>query len=491
MPRFFLLALIVFSSAGALLYVILSGRLAATPPNVVLIIVDDLNTEVGFMGDTLAVTPNLDALAESSVVFDAAFAQAPLCNPSRTSFLTGLSPSTTGVYGLAPNFWDLPEYEDHVTLPMFFNQHGYRTGAVGKIFQTHTHRESFDYIKHSWFGAMGPYPRTPIVKETADVFSRYVDWGPYLEEEQTADYQVASAAIGFLRNTVARHEDVPFMLAVGFFRPHAPLYAPQKLFDLHASTADYVPRDTMDLAQVPSFGKKLVSYQERQKLTNFLAEDGRAASFLKSYRASVSLIDRQIGRVLEHLDKQGLTDNTIVVVLSDHGVHNGQGGLWFKRTLWQASNHVPLMLRIPGYSAQRIAEPVGLVDLYPTLASVAGLRPPKNLDGMNMLPWLRADNIPATSIPVSALRPPVLTVHSPGSFALRDRRWRYIQYADGSEELYDSVADPEEATNLALKDQPADEITTALAQFRSAGPATFANFAPGTSGLQSEAYPGM
>jgi arylsulfatase A-like enzyme len=481
--------LLCFSGLFALLFLLCAVvylSIDDDPPNVVFIIIDDLNTEVGFLGDEQALTPHLDALAQSSVVFEAAYAQAPVCNASRTSFLTGLQPSTTGVYGLTPDFWALPEYDSHPTLPGYFRAQGYHTGAVGKIFQTHTHQASFDFIRRDWFGAMGPFPPEPLVVGTQQGFHRYVDWGPFLTEEDTADYRAASAAIDFIQVARRDHKDVPFFLALGFFRPHVPLYAPQKFFDLHSSSVQSNEADHFDVDQIPPFGQKLIGYEGRQILNKFMLENNHGVDYRVAYRASVSLVDQQIGRVLQFLDSAGLADNTIVAVLSDHGVQNGQKNLWFKRTLWESTARVPLLLRAPDYPAQRLEETVGLIDLFPTLVDIADLPPVESLEGVSLTRWLREAGAAPTA---AAPHPPVLTVHSPGSFALTDRRWRYIQYADGSEELYDRSSDPRELTNIADDESRSATISATLAHFRAAAPSDFRDFAPGTSGLASGVYP--
>lgn len=455
----------------------------AKPPNVLFIVIDDLNRQVGFLGDDSAVTPSLDALARSSVVFEHAYAQAPLCNPSRTSFLTGTYPHTTGIYGLSPNFWDLDEFEPLLTLPLHFRNAGYTTRSMGKVFHTASHEPSFDHILRGWFGAFGPFPTTPLNLGSDGAINRYYDWGPWQTESETPDYQLATKAARFIED--ADELDKPFFLAVGFFRPHTPLFAPQEFFDLHQGVEKRSPAPgDAELPGVPAFGKKLVSYFGRQKFNNYLMEKDQGAGFLQAYRAAVSLVDKQVGRVMHALAQSGELENTIVVLLGDHGVQNGEKNLWFKRTLWEASTHVPMMISVPGESASRIQMPVGLIDIFPTLSELLGLPVPEQLQGHSLLPWMTGE------LSQEQPREPVLSVHGPGNFALRDSRWRYIRYAEGSEELYDHQVDEGEHTNLVMSEAPSEDSRAALERLRTLIPDTFREFAPGTEGFASGAYPG-
>jgi choline-sulfatase len=455
---------------------------ASKPLNVLFIIVDDLSRQVGFLGDESASTPSMDTLAQSSIVFENAFAQAPLCNPSRVSFLTGVYPHYTGIYGLKPNFWELEEYADLLTLPQHFRKNGYHTGSVGKVLHHERHSPSFDLVE-GWFGAFGPFPPEPLNLEPNSQFSKYFDWGPLLDETETADYQVASAAMEYIRS--APYGDSPFFLAVGFFRPHVPLYAPQEYFDLHPISSVQVPvTERSTIEEIGDFAKQLISYNSGQKFNTYLQDQDRARGFLQAYRASVSLTDSQVGRVLGELEESGHADETIVVMIGDHGVQNGAKNLWFKRTLWEQTAGVPMLISIPGVVPRRIDMPVGLVDLFPTLSEIAGLPAPDQLQGISLVPWIEApDGV------YGRVREPVLTVHGPGNVSIRDGRWRYIRYADGSEELYDHWQDTIESVNLVADDQD-PEIQNALESLRYSIPEVFSDFAPGTEGMSSAAYPG-
>lgn len=448
--------------------------------NVIVILIDDLNDDVGYMGSPEAYTPSIDALASRAVVFEQAFAQAPLCNPSRTSMLTGTYPSTTGIYGLKPDFWDVPELADLQTLPGYFRQAGYHTATVGKVFHQRAHEASYDYIKRGWFGAFGPFPDQPLQPDFK--FNKYFDWGVYLEEEQTADYKVASSALEFL-HSIKDHQK-PFFLTLGFFRPHNPRFAPQEFFDLHPIDKITVPPVIENIhEEIPEYGRKLVNYERRQRFVSYLSQGDRKRENIQAYRASISLVDKQVGRLLNYLASSGLEENTVVVLASDHGVQNGEKNLWLKRTLWQGSTRVPLLIATPNFNHAKVTEAVGLIDIFPTLVEYANLPQPTQLEGRSLLPHLSGTSS-------ANMVEPVLTVHGPGNFALQTERWRYIQYADGSEELYDHTNDSSESVNLAIPTRHTESIASTLAYFRGKIPSNYADFVAGTSGLSSQAYPG-
>ncbi len=414
------------------------------PLNILFILIDDLNADVGFLGSSRAVTPNLDDLAGRSLVFERAYAQAPLCNPSRTSLMTGTYPHFTGIYGLKPNFWEVPELAGLNTLPGYFRQAGYYTGAVGKVFHTAAHADSFDVDRKGWFGAFGPFPPEPLRPDTGEKFHPYYDWGPWLEEEETADYKLATAAIDMLRE--AQEQDSPFFLTVGFFRPHNPRYAPQEFFDMHPlEEVAAPPREVDATITIPEFGRKLVSYDSRQRFNRYLRSTGGDREYIQAYRASISLVDRQVGRLLDLLEDTGLIENTLVVLASDHGVQNGEKNLWLKRTLWEASNRVPLLISSPYTATGSVMMPVGLIDIFPTLVELARLENLPQLQGESLAPWLDISNRLERED-----RAPVLSEHGPGNFSLRSRNWRYIRYQDGSEELYNHQEDSGETNNLVL-----------------------------------------
>jgi choline-sulfatase len=444
-------------------------------PNILFLVVDDLNSDVGFLGDDAARTPNLDRLADRSAVFENAHCQAPICGPSRASFLTGKYPHNTGLYGQKPFFRDVAELSDLITLPQHFREHGYTTPAVGKVFHELPDQKSFDpsvgYVDEQnwgWFNGFGPFPEKAL---NLDVTlpglpglptKPYYDWGAYLKDEETSNYKVAQTAIRLLKESAGSGQ--PFFISAGFFRPHCPLYAPQRWFDLHPlDTIPVAVDQSDDLTDLPPIALEVVEYQERQVFNRWLLEENRSAGFRQAYRACVSFSDYCAGMVLDALKESGLEQNTIVVLFGDHGVQNGRKNLWFKQTLWEASTRVALVIKLPGQERPlRIEAPVGLIDLYPTLCELAGLPLPDGLDGLSLTGLL-------TERPGAENRPPALTAYGPGNVALRDEHWRYIRYADGSEELYDHRTDPDEKVNLASKPENAPVI----ARFQPFVPQTF------------------
>jgi arylsulfatase A-like enzyme len=273
-----------------------------------------------------------------------------------------------------------------------------------------------------------------------------VDWGPFPDrDEQHYDFQTAQWAIDKLKTSPQQ----PFLLAVGFSLPHVPCYAPQKWFDLYPdddSLLPEAPEDDRD--DVPDFAWRL-HWQLPEPRLKWLKESGQWRPLVRAYLASVSLIDAQIGRLLAALKESGQAENTVVVVLSDHGFHLGEKGISGKNTLWERSARVPLIFAGPGVAADaKCKRPAELLDLYPTLIDLCGLPARDDLEGHSLLPQLRDAAAPRLQ--------PAITTHGPGNHAVRNERWRYIRYADGSEELYDIAADPHEWHNLAADAKLAD-----------------------------------
>lgn len=411
------------------------------PSNVLFIAVDDLNDGVGCLdGRPWAKTPNIDALARRGTVFTNAHCQAPLCNPSRTSVLTGLRPSTTGVYGLMPGIRAVAALKERRTLPQAFAARGYSTFGAGKIF----HDGAIDWDRrHDEFDMWeerGPMPFPPKkLVETPDAI-RAMDWGVFPEtDDPQADHKIADAAIERLRALPA---DKPFFIAAGFRLPHVPCFASRKWFDLHPEEGlELPPVLDDDRDDVPPFAWYL-HWKLPEPRLSWLRKAHQWRNLVRSYRATVSYMDSEVGRLLDALKDSGKQDETLVVLWSDHGWHLGEKGVTGKNTLWERSTRVPLIFAGPGVaSGGRCAEPVELLDLYPTLIEHVGLPPTGGLEGHSLVPQLKD---------AGAARPwPAITTANQGNHAVRTRDWRYIRYADGSQELYDHRDDPNEWTNLA------------------------------------------
>jgi choline-sulfatase len=451
----------------ALILVALScrGLFAAEPaappaggrPNVVFIAIDDQNDWIGHLGGhPLAKTPHLDALAARGTTFTNAHCQAPLCNPSRASLLIGLRPSTTGIYGLAPSFRALEQFADRVTLPQYFAAHGYMTAGDGKIFHQGTRSGGkgapADFQKNGGHGGVGAKPPEKLVPPTPMTRHAAMDWGvwpPNNDDTIKADYALASWAV---EQITAAPRDKPFFIAAGFFLPHVPCYATQKWFDLYPDDDSVLPVILEnDRDDTPRFSWYLHWSLPEPRLRH-LRDMGQWRNLVRSYLACTSFVDSQIGRVLAALDAAGHRDDTIVVVWSDHGWHLGEKGISGKNSLWDRSTRVPLLFAGPGVTAgQQCGRPAELLDIYPTLVELAGLPPREDLEGTSLGPQLRDASAPRDR--------PAITTHNQGNHAIRTERWRYIRYADGSEELYDMQSDPREWHNLAGKAEHAAVIT--------------------------------
>ena len=413
-------------------------------PNVLLITIDDLNDWVGHLGGHPKVqTPNLDRLAAGGVAFTNAHVQAPVCNPSRTSFLTGLRPTTTGIYGLGPWFRELEQYSDWVTLPQYFEQNGYVTLTTGKIYHDayppkEHRRDGPEFSQWGFHGGFFPRPQEPFVKSTGHPL---VDWGVFPEDDtEQDDWKVTGWAIEQLKNPP---EKKPFFLAVGIRHPHVPLYASQKWFDLYPEDDVLLPvvrADDRD--DIPPFAWYLHWHLPEPRLA-WLEMNHEWKSKVRAYLASVSFADMLVGRLLDVLEEEGLAGNTIVVLLSDHGYHLGTKGITGKNTLWHESTRVPYIFAGPGVSEKGKLNdaPVELLDLFPTLTDLAGLPAKQGLEGRSLKPILED---------VKYKREwPAICTHGPGNHVVVTEQWRFIQYADGSRELYNRQDDPYEWTNLA------------------------------------------
>jgi arylsulfatase A-like enzyme len=415
---------------------------AASRPNVLMIAIDDMNDWVGALGGHPQTrTPNLDRVAASGTVFLNAHCQAPLCNPSRSSLLTGLRPTTTGIYGLAPGIRDVDRTRDVVTLPQYFARHGYFTSGFGKVFHDGSIAPRLRTNEfHVWGPAPGmPTPPKKFVQTPAAMAA--MDWGVFPDDDHDqADWKIADAAIDQLQRIPA---GTNFFLAAGFRLPHVPCFASQKWFDLFPSEDRITlpPYRADDRDDVPPFSWYLYWKLPEPRLS-WLQSAGQWRPLVRAYLASTAFMDSQVGRLLDALKQSPHATNTIVVVWSDNAWHLGEKGITGKNTLWDRSTRVPLIFAGPGVRAKsRCAGPAELLDIYPSLAELCGLPPPSGLEGHSLLPQLRN--------PKAKRAWPAITSHNPGNDTVRTDRWRYIRYADGSEELYDMSRDPNEWTNLA------------------------------------------
>jgi len=409
-------------------------------PNVLFIAIDDLNDWVGFLdGHPQVRTPHLDRLARRGVVFANAHCQAPICNPSRVSLMTGTRPSTTGIYLLAPTRFRkacplLKDARTTPTIPEHFAANGYRTLGAGKIYHGNSSRDTFQ--EYGPRAVSGPFPAQKLHCTTS---VKLWDWGRFPEsDEQQGDYAIATWA----ESQLQRDFQKPFFLAAGFFRPHVPMYAPEKWWDLYGREEDVLLPKTLtsDQDDVAEFARKL-TWSGLAPRHHWFVEHDQWQRAVHAYLACVSFVDAQVGRVLDALDSSPYASNTVIVLWSDHGWALGEKQRWAKRALWERETHVPMIVAGPGIEeARRCEQPAGLIDLYPTLCDLCGLEQPQQLEGQSLMPQLED---------VRTGRRPVVITFFENNHAVRSRRWRYIRYSNGAEELYDHESDPHEWHNLA------------------------------------------
>jgi arylsulfatase A-like enzyme len=438
--RAFALGCLVFLSVAR-------GEAIVKKPNVLFIICDDLNTDLGCYGDPQMKTPNIDRLAARGVRFSNAFCQYPLCGPSRASFMTGLYPDQSLIRGNAIRIRE--RVPNVVTMSQMFRNNGWQATRIGKVYHYNVPRDigtDGHDDPDSWDEVVNPSGRdktdeSMVVTLIPGQYGATLSWlrAEGSDNEQT-DGIAATEAIARIKAHAP--ESKPFFLAVGLYRPHTPYVAPEKYFDLYPVDAIKVPafHDELEKTIPPAAFSSLRVHKEQINLNPQTSRE-----VIQGYHASISFADTQVGRILDALDESGLAANTIVVFTSDHGYHMGQMGHWQKLTLYDQGTRVPFIIAAPGKSAAGgTACPAEMLDFYPTLAELCGLKPPATIQGVSLVPVLND----------AAARPRVdaLTVKDPDGASLRTERFRYTEWGkDGvnGRELYDHKSDPEELHNLA------------------------------------------
>ena len=497
------LALLSFLFAAA------ASGAAPERKNVLFLIADDLNNLLGCYGDPVARTPNLDRLAARGVRFDRAYCTFPLCGPSRNSMLTGLYPNSTGILQNSQIFRQTIPAQH--SLPQAFRLQGWFAARIGKAYHYNV-PNSVGTIGHddpaSWELGLNPagvdrleeHPK--IFSLTPGQFGGTLSWYASPKGDRLHTDGLMADDATWVLERCARQPERPFFLTVGFFRPHTPYVSPKPYYDLYPlDRMRVVPGVKEDQADIPAAG--LMSYKREQ---DALTDDLRRQA-LQAYYASISFLDAQVGRVVDALDRLELAEKTIIVFTSDHGYHTGEHGLWQKQSLFEESARVPLLIVAPGVArAGGVApSPVSQVDLFPTLAALAGVTPPANLQGQNLTPILRepttvgrgwaltqvmrggggaaaaptggkrkakaAATTPAPAAPKAAAAG---TGRFPG-YSLRTDRWRYTEWDDGRQgrELYDHASDARELTNLAEKPEHAATVAEMSRRLRAAVQASF------------------
>jgi iduronate 2-sulfatase len=469
-----------------LLCLYLAGTVQAALPNVLFLVADDLNCALGAYGDTTAITPHLDRLAARGLVFTRAYCQQAVCNPSRSSFLTGLRPDTVGVDDLRKGFRDTaPGGKSLVTLPQHFKNHGWFCQNIGKLFHNMGDTQdrvswSIDEVLHAGTHAADTVfantPRRP--GKTAPGYKAPVTEALDVPDTAYRDGQIARLAAAVLRDRAGQSQ--PFFLAVGFWRPHLPFVAPKKYWDLYDPAAIPLPNPATAPQGVPAIALhasgEIRGYGGPPKDRAFNA--GETRYYRHGYYASISFLDAQIGLILDALEASGQADNTIIVFTSDHGFHIGEHTLWGKTSNFELDARVPLIVadpRQPAGHGRQTGALAELVDLYPTLAQLAGIAAemPKTLEGDDLSPVL-AD--PEAKVKSAAFTQHQQPFYGPPSNwqawgrSIRTERWRYTEWralADGqlvARELYDHDSDPLETRNLAGQTELTETMAPLAAQ---------------------------
>ena len=438
---------------AAMLLLIIAGCKSTGPyrdqkPNVLFIAVDDLNSWLGCMGGySNTYTPNIDKLAANGVLFSNAHCQAPLCGPSRASVMTGLRPSTTGIYGMIPDEQvrsENPVTSDIIFLPEYFRDHGYHTMGIGKLFHTHAPEGVFDESGGRVKG-FGPLPEKRFVWDGFGTSDREnygrtsTDWGAFPEYDSLMpDHQSADWTIERLN----RDYEQPFFLAVGFLRPHVPLYVPQKWFDLHPLEGiEVAPYRADDLDDVPPVALK-INDLPMMPSTEWAIESGEWKNIIQAYLACVSFVDYEIGRILAALEDSDYADNTVIVLWSDHGYRLGEKGTFAKHALWEPATKAPLIFSAPGLpKGQVINSPAEMLSIYPTLLELCKLPAYPANEGQSLVETMKR----APGNPESF----AITTFGMNNHGIKSNGYRYIRYEDGGEEFYDHRTDPNEWVNQA------------------------------------------
>ncbi|MEM9283287.1 MAG: sulfatase [Verrucomicrobiota bacterium] len=436
----------------------------AEKPNVLLIAVDDLNDWAGYRGHEQVISPNMDRLARESVWFSRAYCQYPVCGPSRASLMSGfyfhqLESDTLGISDR--DVAKKAESMGSQLLHSYFGKHGYKTMAVGKILHRHLPDEGLDLSggRGGW-GTLEDRKGNRLKLQWQSQ-KTMTDWGITHERENKMS---DSEAADWARDRLAEEHEEPFFLMVGFLRPHVPWYVPERYYEMYDPEAiELPPFLRSDLDDVPDAGKETLN--DGYPRTEWARENDQWRNMIHAYLASITFVDRKIGQVLDALEASPHADNTVVVLWSDHGYHLGEKNTFQKHTLWDRSAKAPLIIKSPAngkgeYDLGRCDRVVGLIDLYPTLVDLCGLPANDKVVGRSLKPLLKDRK--------TKWNYPALTYRKEGGKSIQYADYRYIEYGDGSMELYDHGEDPNEWTNLAGNPEYAEVLGEMKEKFQEA-----------------------
>ena len=414
--------------------------------NVLFIIVEDLKNIMGCYGHPIVKTPNLDRLAEKGVIFDHAYCQYAVCNPSRSSFLTGLRPDTTKILDNKKPW--RTHLEGHTTLPALFKNNGYYTVSLGKVF----HKRKKDHNDMKAWDICKDFSRTEIGKkgENRNMSKGKIKWCKWLAAEGTDDDQPDGRLAAYTVDILKQKRDNPFFIALGFHKPHDPFYAPKKYFDMYPLNKLKPP--VMPENRSPKEDYKIGSPNWHAAMKNFSMQDKK--EFMRSYYACTTFTDAQIGRVMDELDRQKLWKDTVVIFVGDHGYNLGEYDWWNKAVLMEDSARIPMIAVVEDETKSNVRCDglVEMVDLYPTFADLCGLKTPKNLEGISFRKLLSKPDTPWKKAAYTEVKHGSYTGKS-----VRTKQYRYNEWFKNSKlhsrELFDHENDPKEFRNLAELDK--------------------------------------
>ncbi len=417
---------------------------AADPakPNVLFIAIDDLRDWVGYLHhNEQTKTPNIDRLAKMGMAFTRSYCAAPVCNPSRTALMSGMRPSTTGVYDNNTDW--RPVVPEEKTLTAQFRKGGYFVCGAGKIYhESYRRREDWDDYLENEGGGKGDKQLSKSAKNDGVGGIKFAPLD--CEDKDLPDYKIADYGI----EQLGKPQEKPFFLAVGLHKPHMSWNVPQKWYDMFPLEGIQLPPyKEDDLADIPPAGVKMAKPEGDHK---DILDSGRWKEAIQGYLAAIAYTDMNIGRLLDAFDKSPHKDNTIIVFWCDHGWHLGEKHHWRKFALWEEATRAPLLWVVPGLTkpGSVCERTVDFMSIYPTLMDVCGLPKPTHLDGQSIKPLL--------ANPTAPWEQPAMTTHGFSNHGVRNEGWRYIRYENGDEELYNEATDPNEWTNLAKDPQYAD-----------------------------------